>query len=187
MIPIYSELFSHEAEVTSENEKILHVVDAVVPACAKDAHCIHDRSDDCEALPDAHFAAGHQFIVRQTGARHLYFDGKNQGFDFFTRRARSKWAYNVERIHQNRIRKRTYDCGALRVSLEKNGKSSRLVVMKGRDGGYCWLLYYFKDCRSTKQAVELPLKGYGLRWKIEEVHREIKVDYKLEAMRVERY
>ena len=31
VIPIYSELFSHEAEVTSENEKILHAVNAVMP------------------------------------------------------------------------------------------------------------------------------------------------------------
>ena len=59
--------------------------------------------------------------------------------------------------------------------------------MKGRTGGYCWLLCSFKDCRSAKQAVELALKGYGLRWKIEEVHREIKTDYHLEALRVERY
>jgi len=49
------------------------------------------------------------------------------------------------------------------------------------------LLCYFKDCCSAKQAVELALKGYGLRWKIENVHREIKVDYRLEVIRVERY
>lgn len=136
---------------------------------------------------NAHLAAERQVIVRQTGERHLCYQGKKHSFDFLTRKARLKWAYTVERIHKNKIRKRTYDCGALRVSLDENGKSLWLVVMKGRHGGYCWLLCYFKDCRSAKQAVELALKGYGLRWKIEEVHHEIKVDYKLEAIRVERF
>lgn len=187
VIPIYSELFSHEAESTSENEKILNAVKAVVPACAKDAICIHDRGGDREVLLKAHLVAERQFIVRQTGMRYLFYQGRQQSFDFLNGIVDLNWAYTTERIHKNKIRKRIYDCGALRVSLKENGKCLWLVVMKGRDGGYCWLLCYFKACPSAEQAVELALKGYGLRWKIEEVHREIKMDFQLEAIRVERY
>jgi len=48
-------------------------------------------------------------------------------------------------------------------------------------------LCHFKDCSSAYAAVELAIRGYGLRWKIEEVHRQIKGDYRLEAIRLERY
>jgi hypothetical protein len=73
------------------------------------------------------------------------------------------------------------------VHLTATGKLLWLVVMKKRHGAYCWLLCYFKDCSSAQAAVELAVKGYGLRWKIEEVHRQIKVDYHLEEIRLERY
>jgi hypothetical protein len=187
IVPIYSELFSHTAEVTSENEKILQSVAAVEPYCDPEAIWVNDRGGDREQLLQAHLQAERQFITRQQGRRHLWYQGQSRSFDFLTRKARLRWAFTIERIHQNKIRKRSYDCGALRVQLTQHGKSLWLVVMKGREGGYCWLLCYFKNCRSAKQAVELALKGYGLRWKIEEVHRQIKGDYHLEAMRLERY
>lgn len=133
VLPIYSELFSHEAEVTSENEKILNAANAVVPACAKEAICIFDRGGDRETLLATHLAAERQFIVRQSGERHLFYQGHKRSFDFLTRKTRLKWTYTVEHIHKNNVRKRTYDCSAVRVSLEKNGESLWLVVMKGRE------------------------------------------------------
>lgn len=187
ILPVYSELFSHEAEVTSENEKILNAVDTVTPYCDPDAIRVFDRGGDRRKLLNAHLAADRQFIVRQQGTRRLYFKGKLCSFDDLTRKAKLRWAFTVERIHNNKVRRRTYDCGALRVQLEANGTSLWLVVMKRRNGGYCWLLCYFKDCASAREAVELALKGYGLRWKIEEVHRQIKVDYELEAICLMRY
>lgn len=158
VLPIYSELSSHEAEVASDNERILNTVNAVVPACAKEAICIHDRGGDCRVLLAAHPAVRRQFIVRQTGERHLFHQGQKRGFDFLARKTRLKWTHTVERIHKNKVRKRTYDCGAVQVSLDRNGESLWLVVMNGREGGYCWLLCSFKDCASAKQAVELALK-----------------------------
>jgi len=187
IIPIYSELFSHLAEVTSENEKILNATETVMPYCDPEAICVHDRGGDREILLNAHLEAGRQFIARQTGARHLFYQGQEHSFDFLTRKTRLRWAYTIERVHKNKVRKRTYDCGAVRVRLDANGKSLWLVVMKGRHGGYCWLLCYFKNCHSAQEAVALALKGYGLRWKIEEVHRQIKVDYHLEAICLQRY
>lgn len=93
----------------------------------------------------------------------------------------------MERIHKNKICRSTFDCGALPVQLPGVAKTLWFVVMKKHHGSYCWLLCHFKDCPSAQAAVELAIKGYGLRWKIEEVHRQIKVDYHQEAIRLERY
>ena len=46
IVPAYSELFSHTAESTSENQKILHAVDEVMPFCAPDATVVIDRGGD---------------------------------------------------------------------------------------------------------------------------------------------
>lgn len=56
--------------------------------------------------------------------------------------------------------------------------------MKKHHGGYCW---YFKDYTSAQAVVELTMKVYGWRWKIEEDHRQIKVDFHLEEICLERY
>ena len=39
----------------------------------------------------------------------------------------------------------------------------------------------------AEQAFETALEGYGCRWKIEEVHRQVKKDYHLASMRLHRY
>lgn len=187
VVPAYSELFSHTAEVTSENEKILHAVDQVAPRCAPDNIAVHDRGGDRIALLNAHLQADRQFIVRQVGNRHLLYKNKKRSFKYLTRHTPLQWRLTVERIHKNKVRKLTFDCGALPVQLTATGKQLWLVVMKKHNGGYCWLLCYFKNCSSAQVAVELAVKGYGLRWKIEEVHRQIKVDYHLEEIRLERY
>ena len=187
IVPAYSELFSHTAEVTSENQKILNAVDKVIPFCAPEAIAVFDRGGDREELLIPHLEADRQFIVRQTGTRHLFYKGPMHSFDFLTRKTKLRWTFTVERIHKNKVRKLTFDCGAIPVQLTATGKQLWLVVMKERKRGYCWLLCYFKDCQSAYAAVALALKGYGLRWKIEEVHRQIKVDYRLEAIRLERY
>jgi len=187
IVPAYSELFSHTAEVTSENLKIHAAVEQVIPYCAPDAIAVFDRGGDREKLLIPHLKADRQFIVRQTGARHLFYKGQMRSFDFLTCKTELYWVFTVKRIHKNKVVKLTFDCGAIAVQLTPTGKPLWLVVMKERKRGYCWLLCHFKDCQSTYEAVDLALKGYGLRWKIEEVHRQIKVDYHLEAIRLERY
>ena len=187
IVPAYSELFSHKAEVTSENEKIVHAVEQVGSSCASDGIIVHDRGGDRIELLSPYLQADRQFIVRQQGNRHLVYKGKARSFKYLTRHTELQWTVTADRIHKNKVRQLTFDCGALPVQLPSSKKPLWLIVMKKRGGGYCWLLCYFKDCHAAHAAIELAMQGYGLRWKIEEVHRQIKVDYRLEAIRLERY
>ena len=68
----------------------------------------------------------------------------------------------------------------------KKGKDLWLVVLKEHNKGYCWHLCRL-DCDTKKEAIETAFVGYGYRWKIEEVHRQIKGDYDLEGICLQRY
>ncbi len=70
--------------------------------------------------------------------------------------------------------------------VNRGGKRLWLVVLKGRGKGYCWLLCHLA-CERKKEAIKLAFVGYGHRWKIEEVHRQIKSDYELESICLQRY
>ena len=61
------------------------------------------------------------------------------------------------------------------------------MVVKYQRGGYSWYLLSKADCISEHDAVGTVFEGYPLRWKIEELHRQIKQDYNLESIRLQRY
>ena len=189
LLPCYSELYSHEAEVTSENQKILQAVDTVFSHCSKSAILTFDRGGDRNQLMLPFLANDREFIIRQTGERDLFYKGEKLALKTVCRKARLPWRVTLKRMHKNRLRKVDYTCGAVQVYLPADKQKTPLwiVVMKREGGGYCWLLCHFKDCQTAKQAVELAIKGYGFRWKIEEVHRQIKGDYQLESICLQRY
>jgi len=62
-----------------------------------------------------------------------------------------------------------------------------LVVSKEKKRGHSWYLTNLPGCKTAKAVVETGIKAYGLSWKIEEVHRQIKVDYQLESICLQRY
>ena len=65
-------------------------------------------------------------------------------------------------------------------------KALWLVVLKERRKGYCWLLCHLND--TAKQvAIKTGVVGSGHRWKIDEVHLQIKNDYELEGICLQRY
>ena len=184
VVPASSELFSHKAEVTSENEKILQGITTVMSRCADDAMVVIDRGGDRSTLFDAHLQADRQFIVRQTGKRHLWYRGKKRSFQYLTRHTELAWTLTAERIHKNKRRQPVFVAGAIPVQLTTTGKLLWLITLKRRNRGYSWFLCYFKNCATAQAVVALAFQGYGLRWKIEEVHRQVKMDYGWEDMRL---
>ena len=83
-MPAFSELFSHAVKAISENQRILHAVDTVMPYCSQDTISLFDRGGDRQILFDAHLQAGRQFIVRQKGNCHLISEGKAHAFGYLT-------------------------------------------------------------------------------------------------------
>lgn len=187
VIPLYSELYSHKAETASQNEKILSAIKQVMQYARKDSIWVMDRGMDRNVLYDELNAADYRYIIRQNGNRNLIHNGTEQGLKQISRQVKLKRGYHSYRINKNKKRTLYFSGGAVKVSLAKRKKELWLVVLKQEGRGYSWYLMNNPACLTEKEAVETVLEGYKLRWKIEEIHRQIKTDYNLEAIRLQRY
>ena len=186
IVPAYSELYSLTEEVSTENKKILEAIELVSDRVGNDKIWVEDRGGDRRSIMEVLLKSDRQFIIRQVGNRDLYDRGHKKGLKEISRQVKLSYTYQVSKRKKNRQIKESYRCGAVRVRLTANGKNLWLVVLKEQDKGYCWLLCHLK-CETEKEAVEVAFRGYGHRWKIEEVHRQIKVDYDLESICLQRY
>lgn len=186
IVPAYSELYSLDKESSSENAKILSAIDSVSKILDEDKIWVDDRGGDRKNIMNPLLEDDRQFIIRQAGNRDLYINGENKSLKQISRTVKLTERYTVTKMKKNRKVKETYSCGAVRVKLTEKGKDLWLVVLKEKNKGYCWLLCHLKAV-AKKSAILIAFEGYGHRWKIEEVHRQIKVDYELEGICLQRY
>ncbi len=127
-----------------------------------------------------------EFIIRQVGNRDLIYEGERRPLQEISGKVKLSETYTVTKTKKNKKIQETYDCGAVKVKLPGEKKPLWLVVLKERTKGYCWLLCHL-NCTTKKAAIKTAFDGYGQRWKIEEVHRQIKSNYELEGICLQRY
>ena len=185
VVPAYSELYSLKQESTSENIKILEAIDAVVPYSSKEAAFVMDRGADRSRIFEHLLERNIPFIVRMKNNRHLWIE---DGKEVIWKIAKyTKLPCHLMLIRQGKNHKKELHiiCGAKRVRLTKDGPLLWLVSAKykGREGGRFYFLTNI-ECETEEQLIKKVLRGYHLRWIIEEVHREIKEDLNLESIRL---
>ena len=186
IVPAYSELYSLAEESSSENAKLLSAIERVSDVVGNDSIWVDDRGGDRKRLMNPLLAAGRQFIIRQVGNRDLYFNGSKQPLKAISRSVKLTTTYQVTKTKNNKKVRETYHCGAVKVKLTETGEDLWLVVLKEQRKGYCWLLCHLNEtCQDA--TIRTAFVGYGHRWKIEEVHRQVKVDYDLEGICLQRY
>lgn len=186
LVPAYSELYSHTAEVTSENKKILEAIDRVSEWADDESIYVLDRGGDRRELITPLLSEGKYFIIRQVGNRHVYYRGEKLEEKKISRKVKLSYRFEVFKRRKNRLVKAVFRCGAVPVRFTEDGKKLYLVVIQEVGKGYCWLLCHL-PCSSCEEAVRIAFRGYGHRWKIEEVHRQVKIDYHLEDICLQRY
>lgn len=103
-----------------------------------------------------------------------------------SRKVRLTHRFEVTKRRKNRWMKAVFRCGAVPVRFTKDGKKLYFVVIQEEGKGFCWLLCHL-PCSTCEEAIKIAFKGYGHRWKIEEVHRQVKSDYHLEDICLQRY
>ncbi len=84
---------------------------------------------------------------------------------------------------------RSYQLGAIPVSYTIAGITHALWLVISRDqkhGGLCYLLAK-SELTTVIEVAKWAFKGYGLRWKIEEYHRHVKQEYKLEDVQLKTF
>lgn len=182
MLPVCSEIYGldHEGrDHASENSKILALTDHVHALHPKAIYVL-DRGGDRSELLTPLIEAGKRFVIRGQSQRSLGLhcdSAKKTNIKEIALKTRTSYAYKSLKNGE------WFDAGLRRVYYE--GTSLWLVVSKRRRGGLSW---YLTNVEGTRTAVmETVMEAYGLRWRVEEYHRQIKQDYGLESLCLRKY
>ncbi len=182
ILPVYSEIYGldHEGrEHTSENSKILGITD-MVHALHADAIHVLDRGGDRSCLLDAFIEDEKPFVLRGQAQRSLRLhkdSRKSTNIQDIAKKTRTNHAYKSLRNGE------WFDVGIRRVYYGET--PLWLVVSNRRRGGMSW---YLTNVEGTRvKIMNTVMEAYGLRWKVEEYHRQIKQDYGLEKICLRNY
>lgn len=186
IVPAYSELYSLKEESSSENKKVLSAIAAISKVVGNDKIWVDDRGGDRQNIMLPLLKEQRQFIIRQVGNRDLIYKDERLPLKEISRKVKLTESFKATKIKKNKRVEESYKCGATKVRLPGSKKHLWLVVLKEKNKGYCWLLCHL-NCATKKEAMRTAFVGYGHRWKIEEVHRQIKGDYDLEGICLQRY
>lgn len=186
IVPLYMKLYSFVKGTFSENQEIIEGINTVSRYIDKPVTWVIDRGGDRPAILDRLFDSLSSFVVRLTKRRRLYYQGEWLAVGELSRCVDLSLKKTVKKIRKHREQTEHYKLGAVRVEYEnREGQriSAWLVVSKRRGGGYSWFLFH--TSRKDKQEVmEECFRAYGYRWKIEEYHRHIKSEYRIEEVQV---
>ena len=195
IMPMFSSLYATDREGDkgfSENKKILESVDVVSESLDKKQIVVFDRGGDRGKLIYHWLKEKQHFIIRQTGERDIYCRDEQINLRDLAVRIRLRHMITVDKRRGNRIRKRTFRVGARQVYMPKPyapghlDQSLWLVSAKEPGKGWSWHLCFI-PVASEYEAVHTCMQGYGYRWKIEEVNRQVKSEYHLEHICLRRY
>jgi hypothetical protein len=183
--PVHGEIYSVEREghnQESENKKILRIIDRVY-GINPDTIFVIDRGGDRIKLERPMLKDNKRFIIRGQGQRSLRLhkdSEKETNIGEIARKPRTTHRYVSERG-----KKMQFDVGIRKIYL---GKETLWLVVSRRVDKKEGLSWYLTNIKGTKkQVMNTVMEAYGLRWRIEEYHRQIKQDYKLEEICIRKY
>jgi hypothetical protein len=186
---LYSDMFSLDIEDTTENQKIMDLTQSVMINADNRGIFVMDRGMDRITILKDLIQNEASFIIRGD-KRHLIYNDRELSYLQIAEQVKLKY----EVISKNR----TFSAGVVPVHLvlpnDENNKNQRkskadlyLVVAKEPGRGYVYYLCRFRSAYSDAKMVSMVIKYYGLRWSIEEVHRQIKQDFNWEGIQLLNY
>ncbi len=182
ILPVYSELYGLDYEGrdhTSENTKILAITE-MVQGMHPEAINVLDRGGDRSEIITSLMVTGKRFVIRGQDQRSLVLhkdSDKKTNIKAIAEKTRTRHAYKSLKNGK------WFDVGIRRVYL--NGTSLWLVVSRRRRGGLSWYLTNVDG--TSEEIMNTVMEAYGLRWRVEEYHRQIKQDYGLEEICLRNY
>jgi len=187
--PLYSKAYSYEMGALSSNMEIKNAVKDVDSHLQGKGCWVFDRGADSGILKDFFVEETEQCIIRLKRNTKLFHKGEELKINQIAQRMEYVITQNVMKVKKNKPRAQSYELGAVKVSYFIKRKEHFLWLVISRNakhGGLCFLLV--KSHLSNKiEVAKWAFKGYGLRWKIEEYHRHIKQEYKLEDIQIKTF
>ncbi len=187
--PLYSKAYSYQMGALSSNNEIKKAV-REVKAHLNDKGCwIFDRGADNGILKDFFISECSQVIIRLKRNTKLFHKDQAHKASQLVGKIAFQVTQTVTKIKKDKPVLRHYELGAIPISHTIKGVKHSLWLVVSRDkkhGGLCYLLVKSKLTTAIKVA-KWAFRGYGLRWKIEEYHRHIKQEYKLEQVQLKTF
>jgi hypothetical protein len=182
ILPVYGEIYSLDREGkdhVSENSKILGITD-MVHEIHPEAIYVHDRGGDRTEIIRTLYADGKTFVVRGQDQRSLRLHKDSARKTNIKKIAK---AVSLRHVYTSHRKSERFDVGIRRVYHDDI--PLWLVVSRRRRGGLSWYLTNSEGMRTA--IMDMVMEAYGLRWRIEEYHRQIKQDYSLEQLCLRNY
>lgn len=181
-IPLYSELYSHEADgFESENDQIMTAIKVVNVFTKGRGIWTMDRAADRKILVGELGNRNLRFVIRAKGKRHFKdTNGKTWEMPELLKGMRYKDQYTVTIDREGYLERKEVRL-AIRHNLMIENTRVSLVVIKGF--GKEPMLLITNVNKSPRELLEI----YLTRWKCEESFRFLKQEYHLEDVRVRSY
>ena len=187
--PLYSKAYSYQVGALSSNNEIKKSV-AQVRQHIGDTGCwVFDRGADNGILKDFFIGQCPQTIIRLKKGTKVFYKQNEHRVSELVKKTDFSITQTVTKVKKDKVVLVDYELGAIPISHAIKGTVHCLWLVISRNkrhGGLCYLLV--KSGLSTAiEVAKWAFKGYGLRWKIEEYHRHIKQEYKLEAIQMKTF
>jgi len=154
-----------------------------------------DRGYDDKKVIDYLYRNDASFIIRSKGIRDVYYEGDKMSFSEVSRKV------ELSNKFTGRTRNEQILAGAVKVSVpvdpHPRKKNATLVPItlivaryktRGKLGGFFYLFCSFPGWEMTEEeTMRKALHCYKIRWKIEEVYRQVKCDFNWESIQLMKY
>ncbi len=184
MLPVYSDIYSLDQEAkdhVSENTKINEICD-MIHAIHPDVIVAIDRAGDAATIIGPLIENNRIFVVRGQSTRslRLHTDStKTTNIKEIAKRVKTPLSFKSSRNGE------LFSVGIRKVYL---GDTPLWLIVSRRQNAPDALSWYLTSFQGNRKAVIMTaLDAYGLRWRIEEYHRQIKQDYHLEEICLRKY
>jgi hypothetical protein len=184
ILPVYGDIYSLEHEAkdhVSEHTKTNEITEMV---CGINPNTIFviDRGGDGETVMDPMITEDRRFVIRGQSSRSLRLhkdSNKASNIKKIAQKTKTPLQFKSPRNGEK------FSVGIRRVYL---GDTPLWLVVSHRHNESDALSWYLTNVDGSRRMVMMTvMHAYGLRWRVEEYHRQIKQDYHLEQICLRKY
>ena len=187
--PLYSKAYSFEMGALSINNEIKKAVREVKQHINDKGCWVFDRGADNSILKDFFISECSQAIIRLKKNTKLFHKKEEFLVSQLVKKIDFLVTQTVAKIKKDKPVLEHYELGAIPIRYTVKGITYPLWLVVSRNkrhGGPCYLLVK-SELSTVIEVAKWAFKGYGLRWKIEEYHRHIKQEYRLEDIQIKTF
>ena len=188
--PLYSKAYSYEMGALSSNNEVKKAVRTVGARLDGKGCWVFDRGADNAILKDFFLEETQKCIIRLKKTTRLGYKGEDLKVSQIAQRAEFTVSQKTVKVKKEALVTEVYDLAAVPVTYRtEKGPERRiwLVISRNRrHKGLCYLLAR-TDLGTSIEVAKWAFQGYGLRWKIEEYHRHVKQEYRLEDVQMKTF